>query len=73
VLGTRLTKPNIGAWFGAFISKERQTSRCRTPVLMGINIGFFLAYLSIVLKKKEDCGIWLLVLCRLGMAAGYSI
>jgi POT family proton-dependent oligopeptide transporter len=71
VLGTGLLKPNIGAMVGQLYSKDdKRRDAGYTLYYMGINIGSFLAYLSIGPLKEE--GLWHMAfgLAAVGMAAG---
>jgi len=71
VLGTGLLKPNIGAMVGQLYSKDdTRRDAGYTLYYMGINIGSFLAYLSIGPLKEQ--GLWHVAfgLAAIGMAAG---
>ncbi|MEP0356643.1 peptide MFS transporter [Paraglaciecola sp.] len=71
VLGTGLLKPNIGAMVGQLYSKDdKRRDAGYTLYYMGINIGSFLAYLTVGPLKEQ--GWWHLAfgLAAIGMAAG---
>lgn len=71
VLGTGLLKPNIGAMVGQLYSKEdKRRDAGYTLYYMGINIGSFLAYLTIGPLKEQGWWHWAFGLAAIGMFLG---
>ena len=71
VLGTGLLKPNIGAMVGQLYSKEdKRRDAGYTLYYMGINIGSFLAYLTIGPLKEQGWWHYAFGLAAIGMLAG---
>ncbi|MDU0356127.1 peptide MFS transporter [Paraglaciecola aquimarina] len=71
VLGTGLLKPNIGAMVGQLYGKtDNRRDAGYTLYYMGINIGSFLAYLTVGPLKEQGLWHWAFGLAALGMAIG---
>jgi POT family proton-dependent oligopeptide transporter len=71
VLGTGLLKPNIGAMVGQLYSKDdKRRDAGYTLYYMGINIGSFLAYLTVGPLKEQGLWHWAFGLAAFGMALG---
>jgi POT family proton-dependent oligopeptide transporter len=71
VLGTGLLKPNIGAMVGQLYSKDdKRRDAGYTLYYMGINIGSFLAYLTVGPLKEQGWWHWAFGLAAVGMLAG---
>lgn len=71
VLGTGLLKPNIGAMVGQLYGKtDKRRDAGYTLYYMGINIGSFIAYLSVGPLQEQGLWHWAFGLAALGMAVG---
>ncbi|MDC0603105.1 peptide MFS transporter [Aliiglaciecola sp.] len=74
VLGTGLLKPNIGAMVGQlYDEKDKRRDAGYTLYYMGINIGSFIAYLSVGPLKEEGYWHGAFGLAAIGMALGLVV